>query len=93
MVSVYDRDIPHGRLPIDFAEAVVVGTDVALDRARADLAGAVSAAGMVDAAGVVASFNAVVRVADAAGIPLEEFKIEQTTDARAELGVDDWHQL
>ena len=86
-----DGGIPHGRLLIEFAEAVLGGNDRELDRARDVLAGAVGAAGFVDAAGVVASFNAVVRVADATGIPLENFKSEQFTAVRAELGVDDWH--
>ena len=85
-----DGGVPHGRRLIDFAEAVVGGTDAELDRARGALIAAVGEAGLVDAAGVVASFNAVVRIADATGIPVEDFKLEKTVEERAELGVDDW---
>ena len=85
-----DGGVPHGRRLIDFAEAVVGGTDAELDRARGALIAAVGEAGLVDAAGVVASFNAVVRIADGTGIPVEDFKLEKTVEERAELGVDDW---
>jgi len=86
-----DGGVLHGRLLLDFAEAVVVGPDADLDRCRADLLAVVGAEAFVDAVGVVASFNAVVRIADATGIPLEDFKLEQSRDIRAELGIDDWH--
>lgn len=86
-----DGGVGHGRVLLDFAEAVVVGTDADLDRARADLVEAVGIEGFVDAAGVVASFNAVVRIADATGIPLEQFKLDRTAELRAELGIDAWH--
>ncbi len=85
-----DGGIPHGGRLLAFAEAVI-GGGTALDRARTDLIEAVGIEGFVDAAGVVASFNSVVRIADATGIPLEKFKRDQTTDLRAELGIDDWH--
>ena len=83
--------MPDGRTLLDFAEAVVSGTDADLNRARSALVDAVGLEGFVDAAGVVASFNSVVRIADATGIPLEDFKRDQTTEVRAELGIDDWH--
>lgn len=83
--------MPHGRTLLDLAEAVVGGSEADVDRARAALIDAVGLEGFVDAAGVVASFNSVVRIADATGIPLEDFKRDQTTEVRAELGIDDWH--
>ncbi len=86
-----DSGVPHGRALLDFAEAVVQGTDDEIDRARESLIAAVGEAGFVDAAGVVASFNAVVRIADATGIPVEDFKLEKTVEERAALGIDDWH--
>ena len=90
-MSGEDGGVRHGRALLDFAEAVVTDDDTALAHARAALIGAVGPDAFVDAAGVVASFNAVVRIADATGIPLEDFKREQTTEVRAELGIDDWH--
>jgi hypothetical protein len=43
---------------------------------------------LVDAAGVVGLFNAIDRVADATGIPLEPEKAEASADFRAALGLD-----
>ena len=45
---------------------------------------------LVDAAGVLAVFNAVVRIADATGIPLEEQKTEMSADFRDTLGIGDY---
>ena len=45
---------------------------------------------LVDAAGVLAVFNAVVRIADATGIPLEEQKAEMSADFRDTLGIGDY---
>ena len=87
-----DGGVLHGRRLLDFAEAVIGGTPEGRDRTRADLIAAVGVEGFVDTAGVVASFNAVVRIADATGIPLEAFKRDQTVGLRAELGIDRWHE-
>ena len=48
---------------------------------------------LVDAAAIVASFNAVVKLADGSGIPLEDFKAEATEDLRAELGLEKLNHL
>ncbi len=85
-----DSGVPHGRLLLDFAEAVIGGTKGEITGARDALIPAVDVEGFVDAAGVVASFNAVVRIADATGIPVEDFKLERTVEERAALGIDDW---
>ena len=45
---------------------------------------------LVDAAGVLAIFNAVVRIADATGIPLEEQKAAMSADFRDALGINDY---
>ena len=86
-----DGGVPHGRLLLDFAEAAIGGTKAEIDSTRQALIAAVGTEGFVDAAGVVASFNAVVRIADATGIPVEPFKLERTVEERAALGIDDWH--
>ncbi len=60
----------------------------------ADARGAVQEAlgpgALVDAAGVIAIFDAVVRIADATGIPLEDEKARISVDLRSELGLDDF---
>ena len=59
---------------------------VARDRLKVE----VGEEALVDAAATLAIFNAVVRIADATGIPLEEAKAELSADLRGDLGLDDW---
>lgn len=80
--------MPHGATLIAFGEAMLQGDAAAQARARDAVYGALGAEGLVDAAAIVASFNAVVKVADGSGIPLEDFKAEATQDLRAELGLE-----
>ena len=83
-----DSGVPDGRLLISFAEAVLGEDEEALTRARAALHAAIGPAGLVDAAGVVGLFNAIDRVADATGIPLEAEKATASADFRAALGAN-----
>jgi hypothetical protein len=83
-----DGGVPHGRLLVAFTEAVLGDDDDALMRARGALQAALGLAGLVDAAGVIGLFNAIDRVADATGIPLEPEKAAASADFRAALDVD-----
>ena len=56
--------------------------------ARGNIHHLLGAAGLVDAAAIVASFNAVVKIADASGIPIEDWKAAATADLRAALGLE-----
>jgi len=47
-------------------------------------------AALIDAAAVIAGFDAITRVADGSGIPLEPSKAEASADWRARLGIDDY---
>ena len=69
-------------------EAVMGGDDDARDAARRGLREALGDAGMVDACAVIANYNALDRVADATGIPLEAQKEATTVELRADLGID-----
>jgi hypothetical protein len=80
--------IAHGRLLVAFAEAVLGPDDAALARARSALMAALAPAGLVDAAGVIGLFNAIDRIADATGIPLEPEKAAASADFRAALDLD-----
>ena len=60
----------------------------ALARARVALMTALGPLGLVDAAGVVGLFNAIDRVADATGIPLEPEKAAASADFRVALDLD-----
>ena len=84
--------VPHAQVLIDFAEAVVTGGGDETARIGADLIAALGREGLVDTAGVIATFNAIVRVADASGIPLEEAKLEATVNIRADLGIDSYRE-
>jgi hypothetical protein len=72
-----------------FADAALdAGDDLAL--ARQAVTARLGEKGMVDAAAVIAGFDAITRVADGSGIPLEPPKAEATADWRASLGIDDY---
>ena len=82
-----DSGVPHARLLLDFAEAcVAVSAELAArrDAVRETLGDAA----LVDAAATIACFQAVVKIADATGIPLEDTKAEISADFRADLGLD-----
>jgi hypothetical protein len=83
-----DSGVRHGRLLVEFAEAVLGGDDAVLSRGRAELMTALAPPGLVDAAAVVGLFNAIDRVADATGIPLEAEKAAASVDFLAALGLD-----
>ena len=84
--------VPHGDRLIEFAEAVLADSDEQLLRARSALRGSLGDAALVDAAAVVGFFNAIDRVADATGIPLDPERVPQTADFRAALGLDAFAQ-
>jgi len=84
--------IPHGQLLVEFAEAVLADSDEQLLRVRSALRGSLGDAALVDAAAVVGFFNAIDRVADATGIPLDPERLPQTADFRAALCLDAFAQ-
>jgi alkylhydroperoxidase family enzyme len=83
-----DGGVAHGAALIAFAEAVLGDDDAALDAARSQLQKQIGPAGLVDAAAVVGLFNAIDRIADATGIPLEPEKAAATADFRTALAID-----
>ncbi len=87
-----DSRVPQATLLIEFAEAVLRGDEARQNRARTALYGALGAAALVDAGAIVASFNAVVKIADGCGIPLEEAKAAATEDLRAALGLEQFNK-
>jgi hypothetical protein len=80
--------IPHADLLVAFAEAAIGRDALALRAARDAIDRQMGAAALVDTAGVAALFNAIDRVADSTGIPIEADKAEMTAELRAELGID-----
>ena len=84
--------VPHGAFLVDFAEAVLGDNEERLSRVRTAVRASLGDAALVDAAAVVGFFNAIDRVADATGIPLDPERVPQTADFRATLGLDDFAQ-
>ena len=80
--------VPHGAALIEYGEAMLRGGAQRRMRARETIHRDLGAHALVDAAAIVASFNAVVKIADGSGIPLEDFKQKATADLREELGLE-----
>ena len=80
--------VANGRELLAFVDAVLTGSIAECAAARRAVIDAIGGAAFVDACATVASFNAVVKIADGSGIPLEEAKAERTEDLRADLGID-----
>lgn len=85
-----DARIPHAAVLLAYADAFYSGDAEALKQSRQVLHTAVGDAALVDAAGIVGIFDAVVRIADATGTPLEDYKIEISGVLREELGINDF---
>ncbi len=84
------NSVPHGEVLMALVEAVHVGEDAAMAEARRAVREALGDAAFVDACATIASFSAVVKIADGAGIPLEDYKEEATRDMRAELSINEF---
>ena len=83
-----DGGIARGAMLVRFATAVLGDAAAELTAARTAIVEAMGGAALTDTAAVAALFNAIDRVADSTGIPLEEKKADVTADFRAALGID-----
>ncbi len=83
--------MPHAATLIEFGEAILGAEADRKVRARKGVLDALGRDGLVDAAAIVASFNAVVKIADATGIPLEDYKAAATQDLREALGLEQFN--
>lgn len=85
-----ETGIPNGAALIEFAEALLGTDDQRLARARAEIVRTMGEGALVDAAGVAGFFNAIDRVADATGTPLDEQTAAETETLRSDLGINDF---
>jgi hypothetical protein len=83
-----DGNVPYGALLVSFAEAVLGTDDSRLTAVRSEIRARLGDAALVDAAAIAATFNAIDRVADSTGIPIEDAKAAATADFRATLGIN-----
>lgn len=77
--------VAHEDTLIALTEAMVSDDEQALATARTRIVDGLGPEALVDAAGVASNFERMVRIADATGIPLDNFLEEMTGDLRAEL--------
>lgn len=83
-----DSGVENGDALLAFADAVC-GTDQAeIKRARAVVEERMGGNAVIEAAVVAANFSMLDRIANAVGIPLEDFVVTKTQDFWAELGID-----
>lgn len=86
--------IPNSNVLLRFANAFMGGDADELCAARKALAEQMSPEAVVDAAGIASNFQRMTRVADATGIPLEEWGDEEvdgmTNDLIKTLGTDQY---
>jgi DNA-binding phage protein len=85
------QGIEYGSLLMAFAEAVALRDPDAIKTAREALRAEAGDAVVIDAAGVAANFQRMVRIADSAGIPVDNIDAEMVKQTRAELSLDDFH--
>ena len=78
--------VPHGNLLLGFTQSVLL-EEPAVDALRLEVLETLGAAAFVDVCATIASFNAVVKVADGTGIPLEAEKAVRTREVRERLGL------
>lgn len=83
-----DGGVPNGMVLLEFVDAVLGNDEAQLPDLRGRVRSAVGDAGFVDACATIASFNAVVKLADGTGIPLEAWKESRTRDIRDALSID-----
>ena len=83
-----DGGVANGATLVAFAEAILGTNTEQLDAARTAVRDEIGDEALVDAATVAATFNAIDRVADATGIPIDEERLEPTAGFRNELGID-----
>jgi hypothetical protein len=83
-----DGGIPNGAMLVNFAEAVAGDDARRLKDARVEVMQTLGPDGLVDACGIPATFNAIDRIADSIGIPIDEIRLETTADFRRDLGID-----
>jgi len=85
--SLGDGGIEHGRLIIDLVDAVLDEPDGDPSAARERLKEAAGAGLVVEAGAVLGIFHLNDRVADACGVPLDEFGIELRRAVGEQLGL------
>lgn len=88
-----DGGVPHGRLLVRYAENLLANDHPGLRESIAAIRQQMGDAALVDTAAVAGLFNAIDRVADSTGIPMEAAKVAASADFRASLGINQFASM
>ena len=80
--------IANGKILMDLVKAVHQGGTENLAAARNTVRALMGDSAFVDTCATIASFNAVVKIADGTGIPLEDYKEEASHGIREALSIN-----
>tara|TARA_A100001037_G_scaffold265593_1_gene257175 strand:+ start:1767 stop:2114 length:348 start_codon:yes stop_codon:yes gene_type:complete len=75
----------------ELADAFYAGDLARLVSARTQVRSRLGDDALIDAAGIIGMFDAVVRIADGTGVPLEDVKAQASATIRPALGIDRFH--
>ena len=87
-----DSGVPHSEILVALAEAVVVDYATRLTDARLAALDVLGGDGLVDAIAVAGYFDGIDRVADATGIPVDDYIVPISKEIRESLGIDEFAQ-
>lgn len=88
-----DSGVLHAETLVAFVEAIVGMDRTSLKNARTQVLNELGPEALVDAAGVASNFERMVRIADATGIPLDDFVANTTVELRQDLGLNEFHSV
>ena len=85
-----DSGISHGEFLTGLVEAAMTKDEQRLSRLREQGVEIMGAGALVDAIAVASSFNAITRIADAIGIPLDDRMATGSVEVREVVGINDF---
>ena len=85
-----DSGISHGEFLTGLVEAAMTKDEQRLSRLREHGVEIMGAGALVDAIAVASSFNAITRIADAIGIPLDDRMATGSVEVREVVGINDF---
>ena len=88
-----DGGVPKGRLLVRYAESLLANDRPALGDVIATIRAEMGDAALVDIAAVAGLFNAIDRIADSTGIPLDPARVAASADFRASLGINQFASM
>lgn len=79
--------VPNHDLLLDYAEAVVTQDTARIDALRPAMIEELGADGYIDTCGVIAGFHGFTRIADSAGVKLDERFLQDAENIKSQTGV------